>query len=121
MKTTQGKATAAYVTLANMGARTLPANTAYRLFKVKKALLNAYEFEVEQEKKYMEECQGELDGTGMITFKDVESRKAFEEKKKEMHEVEIDVEMEVPTVPLGEMKEVSMLELESLEGFVNFK
>ena len=119
-KTTQGKATRAYLTLDRMGNRTLPANAAFRLFKVKKALQSAFEFETEEEKKYLAEFGGELKD-GFVNFETPEKAKGFETKKKELDSMEIEVEVEVPTIRLEEMKEVTISELEALEGFVNFK
>jgi hypothetical protein len=121
MKTTQGKATFAYITLTNMGVRMLPAKTAYKLYMVKKALESTYEFGSEQETKYVKELGLEIGETGNIKFKDSESRKQFAEKRMELYGIEVELNFDIPTVDLNEMKEVTIAEIETLEGFINFK
>ena len=120
--TKQGKATRAYIALANMSSKVLPANAALRLFKLKKALKDAFDFETEQEKLYVAELGGEMDQNGIIKFKDpIGDNKIFQDRRKELEDTDIEIELEVPTVALTEIKELSMADLEALEGFVNFK
>lgn len=121
MKTTQGKVTKAYIILSNIGARILPPNVAYSLYKVKCALKPTYDFYGEQEEKYIKELGGEITEIGGIVFPAKEKNAEFLEKRKELENMEVEIELEVPTIALNEMRETSIKELEALEGFVNFK
>ena len=115
MKTTQGKATQAYITLANMSARVLPANAAYRLYKLKKALKDTFDFQTEEERKYVRELGGEVTENGQIILTEKEKKEEFAQKRKELEAMEIELKIDIPTVSINDMKEASLLELEALE------
>ena len=120
MKSTHGKALKAYLTLQAMGSKQIPSSTAYKLFKLKKALLDVVEFQTEEEKKLVDECGGTITENGTIIIEDAEKRKEYAAKYKELEQMECDVEYNQIKLSSAEIKEMSINEMEALEDFVNF-
>lgn len=127
MKTTHKKAIDAYIVLVKMSdIRRAPA-TQIKLFKLKKMLQIPFEFVSEEEKKLVEDFGGTVTPTGQIVFEG--SNEEREKKAKDYNaerlklldlECEIDLEKPMP-IHSTELKEISLAEMESLDGFIDFE
>ena len=120
MKTTQEKALNAYAALNRMSQRNMNSFTAYKLFKLKKALQDPVDFRIEQERKMIEELGGTLTETGQAVLES-ESQKTFSEKVKELNALECEIEREKTVIFLAEIKDISLAEIEALEDFIEWK
>ena len=120
MKTTQEKALNAYAALNRMAQRSMNSFTAYKLFKLKKALQDPVDFRIEQERKMIEELGGTMTETGQAVLES-ESQKAFNEKVKELNAMECEIEREKTVIFLAEIKDISLAEIEALEDFIEWK
>lgn len=120
MKTTQEKALNAYAALNRMAQRSMNSFTAYKLFKLKKALQDPIDFRIEQERKMIEELGGTMTETGQAVLES-ESQKAFNEKVKELNAMECEIEREKTVIFLAEIKDISLAEIEALEDFIEWK
>ena len=117
MKTTHRKAVTAYVTLKGMGMKAA-GMTAFSLFKLKKELETVVQFQSEQEMKLVEKYKGEVMETGAIRIADPEQRKAFEKEYRELGNVEC--EIDGIEVSIDQIPEITMQEIEALDGLVKF-
>ena len=120
MKTTQEKALNAYAALNKMAQRNMNSFTAYKLFKLKKALQDPVDFRIEQERKMIEELGGTMTETGQAVLEN-ESQKAFNEKVKELNALECEIEREKTVIFLAEIKDITLAEMEALENFIEWK
>lgn len=120
MKTTQEKALNAYAALNKMAQRSMNSFTAYKLFKLKKALQDPVDFRIEQERKIIEELGGTMTETGQAVLEG-ESLKAFNEKVKELNALECEIEREKTVIFLAEIKDITLAEMEALENFIEWK
>ncbi len=129
----QGKIIEAYKVLQRLSALPLPLTAAYGLHKLRNALQSQWDFQLEQEDKVIQECDGIVDENGIIHFPDDPPRgeeanetndygKSREEFNKRINELsELDAEVTLPVVSLSintpGMK-LSMNDLAALDGFV---
>ena len=120
MKTTQEKALNAYAALNRMAQRNMNSFTAYKLFKLKKALQDPVDFRIEQERKMIEELGGTMTETGQTVLEN-ESQKVFNEKVKELNALECEIEREKTVIFLAEIKDITLAEMEALEEFIEWK
>ena len=60
MKILQGKAVAIIQTIGNISKQAIPLEAARELFRMKKALMSAQEFQYEQQEKYVQECNAHM-------------------------------------------------------------
>lgn len=121
MKTTQGKAVAAFTTLAMMARRTMPTLAAYKLFKLKKALADIVDFQSEQEMKLIEELGGSISDSGQLQLDTKEKRKEYAERHKELEAMECEVPTEKICMWMKELPELSLADMEALDEFVIWK
>ena len=120
MKTTQEKVLNAYATLNKMSQNPMNSFTAFKLFKLKKALQDTVDFQVEQERKIVDEFGGEINEVGQFKI-DPEKRKEFNEKLKELNGMECEIDRDKTVILMAELKDVSLAEMEALEDFVEWK
>lgn len=117
MKTNHRKALGAYATIQRM-AQKVSGRTAFTMFKLKQELAGIVQFQSEEEIKLVEKYGGSIDEKGSITIPDDEKRKEFLKEYKELGDVECDVnevEIQIDSLP-----EITMQEIEALDGFVKF-
>lgn len=121
METTQGKAVAAYATLNQMARKPMNSFTAYKLFKLKKALGMIVEFQSEQEVKLIKELGGQVAESGAILIDDKEKRIEYARKHKELEELVCDVNVEKMVMHMKELPEITMADMDTLEEFIEWK
>ena len=117
----QGKMIEAYKTLESIKGNKLSTVTAMRLFKLKKALLPAYEFQLERERLIFDKFAPELDN-GILKFKSKEDKQDFEAALTELSNAETGTEVEPVHISVDEVSlQLSMEDIEHLDGFVIFE
>jgi hypothetical protein len=121
METTQGKAVAAYGTLAQLGRKTMPSFAAYKLFRLKKALAPVLEFQTEQEEKLVDELGGKITETGVILFAEKEKQAEYARKHRELETLKCEVDTERIQMTMKELPELSVADMETLDDFVTWK
>lgn len=121
METTQGKAVAAYATLNQMARKPMNSFTAFKLFKLKKALGLIVEFQSEQEVKLIKELGGQVAESGAILIDDKEKRMEYAKKHKELEELVCDVNIEPMVMHMKELPEITMADMDTLETFIEWK
>lgn len=121
METTQGKAVAAYVTLAQMGKKPMNSFAAYKLFRLKKALAPIIEFQSEQEMKIVEELGGRITEAGAIMIEDKDKRREYNERHKELENMACDVNTERISMFMKELPELSVADMETLDEYIEWK
>lgn len=121
METTQGKAVAAYSTIARIGQKPMPSFAAYKLFRLKKALAPVVEFQSEQEVKKVEELGGKISESGLIQIEGKGKRSAYNEWHKELENLPCDVMTERISMVMKELPEMSVADMDSLDEFIEWK
>ena len=121
MKTTQAQAITAFVTIRKMERQPINTFTAYKLFKLKKALADIVDFQSEQEIKLIEELGGKVSPDGAIDLP--EDKKAeYIERHKELEEMECEIDREGKIeLYMKELKEISISDMEALDDFIEWK
>jgi hypothetical protein len=121
METTQGKAVAAYGTLAQLGRKTMPSFAAYKLFRLKKALSPVVEFQSEQEMKLVDELGGKITEAGMIQIDGADKRREYAEKHRELENMACEVDIAKITMTMKELPDLSVADMETLDDFITWK
>lgn len=118
--TTMGKVLSAYVAL-NRVRNKVKGKTALDLFRLKNAMKDSVDFISEEEMKLVNEHGGAVTETGTIIIADKDKRAAFMTARKELDMMECDVEMSPPVVNMENNPDITMEDIEQLDGFVEFK
>lgn len=117
----QGRLIEAYKALETLKSNKLSTVTAMRLFKLKKALQPAYEFQIEREKIIFEKYAPEL-ADGVLKFKSKEDKMDFEAALSELSNAETGTEIKPVHISANESTmQLSMEDVEHLDGFVIFE
>ena len=121
MKTTQRKATIACRTINGMSRTQLKSPLAFKLYMMKKALMNAVDFQAEEEEKLAESLGVKISETGQFLFPDQETQVKFMKAHNEMLDAEAEIPAEPINVSVKDIPEISIAEIEALDGFINFE
>ena len=125
MKSTNRKASIAYGILVGMGRKQIPTPVAYKLYKLRQKLKGVMEFITEQEQNLTEKHGVVIGDDGHFVFPDAPKvKKEFTAAHAELLETETEIEGDEITIRLADMPdklEISMNEIEALEGFVAFE
>lgn len=125
MKSTNRKASIAYGILVGMGRKQIPTPVAYKLYKLRQKLKGVMEFITEQEQNLAEKHGVVIGDDGHFVFpEDPKVKESFTAAHAELLESETEIEGEEITIRLADMPdklEISMNEIEALEGFVAFE
>lgn len=116
----QGKIIKAYYVLKNMAGESYPLPVAYALYNLRKSMESQADFQLEQEKKLMNEFNGTVTENGMINFGNSENAQKFVEKLKELEDLEVEFVFTPINLPLTEDIKITPNDIEKLDGFVNF-
>ena len=116
---TQQRAVVAYGTLAGMGQK-VSGKTAFSLFKLKQTLRGIVDFQSEEEMKLVKKYGATVTDDGRILpGDDPEKFKKLLKEKAELNEMEC--EIDPAEIRLDDIPEITMNEIEALDGFVIFK
>ena len=120
MKATQKQVLAAYVLLNNMSAKPLNSITAYKLYRVKKALKENVEFQIEEERRIAEEFGGEIAEDGRLNLPDGKSEE-YASRHKELVDMECEIDAEKAEIHMSEFPTISLSDMETLEPFIDWR
>jgi len=120
MKTSQEKVLTAYAALMRIR-KTVKGKDALDLFHLKNQLQENIDFQSEEEMKLITEYGGTVTENGVILIADDGKKKAFTQAMIELRKMEIEVKADIPTVSLERNPEITMEDIEQLDGFVNFR
>ena len=121
MKTTQGKALAAYTNLLMMSKKPMNSLTSYKLFKIKKALADIMEFQAEQERKLVADHGGSINESGRVLFTDKAKEAEYSKAFKELKALECEVNVEPVEMNPVEIPDMSISDIEILSPFIEWK
>lgn len=121
MKTTHGIAVNALITINKVGQNPMPSFAAYKLFRLKKKLADAADFQTEQETKLVEEMGGKIGERGKIIFDTPDKYIEFAEKQKEIADMEYEVDGEKIEMYMTELPNLSVSDMETLDAFITWK
>ena len=118
----QKEAIEAYGAILRLSDISLPLRDAYNVFCLRRKLEPIYQFEMERERKLLEELHGEITPDGSLRFDNVEAYMEFNKKVAEMSDMEIDDEHEVIQIKIDDLKNAEMkaADINRLYGFVEF-
>lgn len=119
MKTTQHKAVNAYIALIKLSRATLKGRVARDLFMLKTKLEPSWNFQKEEQDKYIKEYNGTLDDDGNLRFSNQDDRDQFDKKINEIAEIETEFDIEPVQIKCDDI-EISVSDIEALAGFVEF-
>ena len=116
---TQNRAVVAYTTIMNMGQK-VSGKPAFALFKLKQTLKGIVEFQSEEEMKLISKYHATVSEDGrIIPGEDKDEFAELIKEKSELGNMECDV---IPVeIALDSIPEITMNEIEALDGFVIFK
>ena len=115
---TQGDAVRAYGAIVRMGQKATGA-AAFTLFRLKKSLQEIFEFQNEEEQKLVQKYGGQMIDNGLVVIADKEQREQFQKEVENLHGMECDIQP--VTIPAAAIPEISLAEIEALDGFVIFE
>lgn len=123
MESTYRKVISACSTLIVLGRKQIPTPTAYRLYKLRQKLKSLTEFITERENAMADEMDVKVND-GVFQFPDEETKAKFIKAHDEFLDAPCDVEVEEQVIKLADLPdklEISMNEIESLDGFIRFE
>lgn len=120
MKTTMDNVLSAFGAL-NRVRNQVRGKTALDLFHLKNMLKESVDFQVEEEQKLVDEYGGLITDAGSIIIADKEKRAAFLKARKELGEMECEVKTDPVRVDLDKNPDITMEDIEQLDGFVIFE
>ena len=118
MKITQKQAIAAYRAVRKLEYQDMPGREAMTLFKMRSALEPQFKFQDEQEHKFVETLNCEINDNGSIDFPDDETRGEFINKLNELAELEVEIEIEKTKFDVSNLK-LSAMDIEALETIMD--
>jgi len=115
---TQGDAVRAYGAITRMGQKATGA-AAFTLFRLKKGLQEIFEFQNEEEQKLVQQYGGQVIENSLVVIADKDQRAKFQAEVEKLHAMECDIQP--VTIPAAAIPEISLAEIEALDGFVIFE
>ena len=119
IRTTQQKVIAAYTTLTALRKK-VRGKDALDLFYLKNALQTNIDFQAEEEAKLVADHGGKVTDGGQIIIEDPEKRASFQKAMGELGAMECEIKAEPVKVSLDRNPDITLGEIEALDGFVKF-
>lgn len=113
----------AYNALGRLANMQLPVRDARNIYMLSKQLDNAYNFELEQEKKLIDKYHGVFTNDGGVTFASKEDGDNFGKALAELNNLDVDVDFDPVVISCEAMgdQRISPFDVACLDGFVVFK
>lgn len=121
MKTTHGIAVNALITINKVGQNPMPSFAAYKLFRLKKKLADAADFQTEQETKIVDEMGGKIGERGKVLFDEPDKYLDFAKRQKEIADMEYEFDGEKIGMYMTELPNLSVGDMETLDPFIDWK
>jgi predicted nucleotidyltransferase component of viral defense system len=119
IRTTQQKVIAAYTTLTALRKK-VRGKDALDLFYLKNRLQENIDFQAEEETRLVADHGGKVTDGGQIIIEDPEKRAAFQKAMGELGVMECEIKAEPVKVSLDRNPDITLGEIEALDGFVKF-
>jgi len=119
IRTTQQKVIAAYTTLTALRKK-VRGKDALDLFYLKNRLQENIDFQAEEEAKLVADHGGKVTDGGQIIIEDPEKRASFQKAMGELGAMECEIKAEPVKVSLDRNPDITLGEIEALDGFVKF-
>ena len=118
----QRKIIDAYKALNNLYKEKLPIKESYEIYRLRSQLQDVYLFELEREKKMMEETGATFDAEDNLLFKKKEDLERFRAATEEANEMEIDLNITALHMEIARLGDIfiSPEDIERLDGFISF-
>lgn len=112
----------AFTALNHLRAMRLPVRDAYNVFNLRKQLEQSYIFEMEREKKLLEETDGQIKDDGSLLFPTEEAAIRFNEGVEEANNMDVEIEFEPIQMQMDAIAGIQITpeDIEKLDGFVIF-
>ena len=94
---------------------------ALNLFHMKNMLKEKVDFVVEEEAKLIEQYGGIVNDYGMVSFSDKEKKKEYNKDHKELDDMECEIATDPLSMSLEKNPDITLEDIEQLDGFINFK
>lgn len=115
---TQEQIVKAYKTIQKYETRELPLDISLAFFKLKKALTDQWEFQLNEEQKIFEKYPAKQNESGSLTFETTEAQEGFAKAIQELSEVESMEDFKKIPVEIGDRMNLSINDLEALDEFM---
>lgn len=115
----QSNIVGAYKVLTKLSQQDLPIRLAFDLFKIKQQLQPQWDFQIEEETKASAAAK-QLPG-GRLEFQTTEEADAFRKRLAEIGEIDVEMEIKKPSIPLTAEIRLSVEDVEALKDFVEFE
>lgn len=119
IRTTQQKVIAAYTTLTALRKK-VRGKDALDLFYLKNRLQENIDFQAEEETRLVADHGGKVTDGGQIIIEDPEKRASFQKAMGELGAMECEIKAEPVKVSLDRNPDITLGEIEALDGFVKF-
>ena len=116
----QGKLVGAYKVVSKLYEQRIPLPISYKLYKLRNALQKAWDFQADSEEKLIDEFKPVSAQNGLLKFSDPETAKQFNERVKEVLDMDSDIEITPIEIPMLDELSIAPGEIEALEGIVTF-
>lgn len=116
---THKKVITAYKVLEKMSKQTLPIKEAYALHKLRGKLKTAFDFQVEQEERLIEKLNPKIEN-GSLFFQNVDDAQEWQDEMIAVGNMESDIEFEPIKISINDDLQISLDDIDALEGFVDF-
>lgn len=116
----QGKLVSAYKVISDLYQQRLPLPIAYKLYKLKTVLQRAWDFQVDEERKLVDEFKPTVLEDGRLKFADPDSAQEFDRRVREVLDMESDIEVTPISLPMIGDLSITPVDIEALEDIVTF-
>ena len=119
---TMSQVISAYKAVMNMSQMLLPVAEALKLYKIRKALEEKFDFFTEEEQKRISACEGEVSENGVIIFPNAEKQKEYSIQYKELTSMPIEITVDSITLDLDKLNgKITVDDILALEGLIEIK
>ncbi|MBQ8619045.1 MAG: hypothetical protein IJ418_16235 [Clostridia bacterium] len=113
----------AFGALSRLANLQLPVRDSRNVYMLSKCLEDAYNFELEQEKKLIEKYHGVLGNDGGVVFQNGDDAVGFNSELSELNSLDVEVKFEpvVINCDVMEGQRITPFDIACLDGFVTFE
>ena len=116
----QGRLVNAYKIISDLYQQKLPLPISYKLYKLRNVLQKAWDFQVDSERKLIDEFKPNALDDGHLQFADVDSAQVFDSCIREVLDMDSDIVITPINLPLIDGMSIRPEDIEKLEGIVTF-
>lgn len=116
----QGKLVSAYKVISDLYQQRLPLPISYKLYKLKATLQKAWDFQVDEERKLVDEFKPTVLEDGRLQFADPDSAQSFDSHVRDVLDMDSDIEVTPVILPVIDGLSITPSAIENLEGIVTF-